>query len=135
MILPLHLVRGKAHGGDRRLGRDIGGEALHRADEDVLGLLVRGELGFLLDLVHDDLRVAASLVLEPQYDEFLGLVGREAGNPFQFLAIALFLSGEKVLALQRRLLPALKRLFLPLDGIDLVVEILFFLYQATLELL
>ena len=60
----LHLVRGQAHRGDGDLGGDLGGDALDSRDEDVAGLFLGAKLGFLLDLVDDELGVPLGLVLE-----------------------------------------------------------------------
>ena len=90
----LHLVRRQADRCYRRFGGHVGGDALHGRDQDIPGAFFGGQLGFLIDLVDQDLGVVLGLVFQGLDDKPLRLVGAQAGYPLQFLTISLFLTQQ-----------------------------------------
>ncbi len=62
--------------------------------EHLLSGLPGGQLGFLIDLVDQDLGVVLGLVFQGLDDKPLRLVGAQAGYPLQFLTISLFLTQQ-----------------------------------------
>jgi hypothetical protein len=82
---PLHLVVRQRHARHGRLGRVLGGDALHGERDDLLRLAVRVAARRLADLAHAVGRIGLRLLLHPTHQLRAGLVGREAGELLEAL--------------------------------------------------
>ena len=134
MMRPFISSRGQADRGDRDLGGDLGGDALDRRDEDVpRRFFSRRELGFLLDLVDDDLGVVLGLVLEALDDELLGFFGA-TGRRCARAPAGSALPGRRGTLPSRiaALIRSWRACFLLLEGLYLLVEVLFLLDEPAL---
>ena len=79
----LHIVTGQVHGGDYRLRRLVGRQALDRAHNDELraGIRLTGRLAF--DVPRDENGLALGLVLDRGNELRLGLLGSQPRDPLQ----------------------------------------------------
>ena len=120
----LHLVAGQVDDGDGVLGGVVGGDALHRGDDDLAGLLLGLLAGAPLDRPGELDRVVLGLLADRLEEDALGVLGGHARDPLEGGDLLLVEPGE-LLALVLELALAVDDLAaLLLEHVGALVELL-----------
>ena len=130
----LHLVVGQGDHGDGGLGSVIGGAALDGGGDDLTAFFLGLVLQLLLDLLDLHGGVVTHILLNAVEQEFLGLLLGQTGNPFQLVQLLLLDLVGLGLGLGDLLELFGQLLFLAFEGLGLLVQGGFLLFQAALLL-